>query len=68
MEIKSFKFLVVVILTFIIVFLMNYLGNTRPDKLQTATMNGVAGMIGITIGMFFYNRSKNDKNPPQHFD
>ena len=68
MEIKSFKFLVVVVLTFIIVFLMNYLGNTRPDKLQTAIMNGVAGMIGITIGMFFYNRSKNDKNPPQHFD
>lgn len=68
MEIKSFKFLVIVIITFIIVFLMNYLGNTRPDKLQTAIMNGVAGMIGITIGMFFYNRSKNDKNPPQHFD
>lgn len=68
MEIKSFKFLVVLIATFIILFLMNYIGNSRPDKLETALMNGVAGMVGITIGMFLYNRSKNGKNPPQYFD
>lgn len=68
MEIKSFKFLLLLIITFVIVFLMNYIGNSRPDKLQTAIMNGVAGMVGITIGMFFYNRGKNDKNPPQYFD
>lgn len=68
MEIKSFKFLVIVVLTFLIVFLMKYVGNTNADKLENAIMNGVGGMIGITIGMFFYNRSKNDKNPPQHFD
>ena len=47
---------------------MKYVGNTNADKLENAIMNGVGGMIGITIGMFFYNRSKNDKNPPQHFD
>jgi hypothetical protein len=52
----------------VILFLMNYIGNSRPDKLQTAIMNGAAGMVGMTIGMFFYNRGKNDKNPPQHFD
>lgn len=68
MEIKSFKFLIVLIATFILLFLMNYIGNSRPDKVETALLNGVAGMVGITIGMFFYNRGKNDKNPPQHFD
>ena len=68
MEIKSFKFLLVLIITFVILFLMNYIGNSRPDKLQTAIMNGAAGMVAMTIGMFFYNRGKNDKNPPQHFD
>lgn len=68
MQIKSFKFLIVLVATFIILFLMNYIGNSRPDKLQTALMNGVAGMVGITIGMFIYNRGKNDKNTPQHFD
>ena len=36
MEIKSFKFLVVVVLTFIIVFLMKYIGNTNADKLENA--------------------------------
>lgn len=68
MKIKSFKFLIILIATFVILFLMNYIGNSRPDKLQTALMNGVAGMVGITIGIYFYNRGKNDKNPPQHFD
>ena len=53
MEIKSFKFLLVLIITFVILFLMNYIGNSRPDKLQTAIMNGAAGMVGMTIGMFF---------------
>lgn len=68
MKIKSFKFLIILIATFVILFLMNYIGNSRPDKLQTALMNGVAGMVGITIGIYFYNRGKNDKNPPEHFD
>ncbi len=68
MEIKSVKFLVVLVITFVIVFLMNYIGNTQPDKLQSALLNGLGGMVGLTIGMIIYNRSKNDKSGPQHFD
>ena len=68
MEIKSVKFLVVLVITFFIVFLMNYIGNTQPDKLQSALLNGLGGMVGLTIGMMIYNRSKNDQSGPQHFD
>ncbi|MFN3773513.1 hypothetical protein SDC9_00583 [bioreactor metagenome] len=68
MEIKSVKFLVVLVITFVIVFLMNYIGNTQPDKLQSALLNGLGGMVGLTIGMMIYNRSKNDQSGPQHFD
>lgn len=68
MKIKSVKFLAVLIITFVIVFLMNYIGNTQPDKLQSAILNGLGGMVGLTIGMIIYNRSQNDKSGPQHFD
>ena len=68
MKIKSVKFLVVLVITFVIVFLMNYIGNTQPDKLQRALLNGLGGMVGLTIGMMIYNRSKNDQSGPQHFD
>ena len=68
MEIKSVKFLVVLVITFVIVFLINYIGNTQPDKLQSALLNGLGGMVGLTIGMMIYNRSKNDQSGPQHFD
>ena len=68
MEIKSVKSLVVLVITFVIVFLMNYIGNTQPDKLQSALLNGLGGMVGLTIGMMIYNRSKNDQSGPQHFD
>ena len=68
MEIKSVKFLVVLVITFVIVFLMNYIGNTQPDKLQSALLNGLGGMVGLTIGMMIYNRSKNDQSGSQHFD
>lgn len=68
MEIKSVKFLVVLVITFVIVFLINYIGNTQPDKLQRALLNGLGGMVGLTIGMIIYNRSKNDQSGPQHFD
>ncbi|MBP7172708.1 MAG: hypothetical protein KBA33_01390 [Cloacibacterium sp.] len=69
MKIKSAKFLIVSILTFIIIFLMNYIGNTSPDKLQTALMNGIAGVVGLAIGMIIYNRNQDKNNhPSNHFD
>ena len=37
---------------------MNYIGNPSPDKLNTALMNGIAGVVGLAIGMTIYNKSK----------
>lgn len=68
MEIKSYKFLVVLAITFVIVFLMNYIGNSNADRLSRAIWQGIGGVVGLTVGMYIYNRSKNDKTPPQHFD
>ncbi|REC49458.1 hypothetical protein [Chryseobacterium pennipullorum] len=55
-------------ITFVILFLMNYLGNDLPDKLQRALLTAFAGVVGLTLGLFILNRGKNDKNPPQNFD
>ncbi len=61
MSIKSKKFLVVAIITFIILFLFNYVGNDMPDKLERALMTAGAGVVGLIIGMWFvYKNSKDD--------
>ncbi len=61
MNIKSRKFLIVAAITFIILFLMNYIGNDLPDKTERALMTAIAGVIGLTIGMWFiYRNSKDD--------
>lgn len=60
--------LIISAITFVIVFLMNYLGNEQPDKLQTALLIAVAGVIGLSIGLFIFNKGKNDNTPPPDFD
>jgi len=61
MNIKSKKFAVIAAITFVILFLFNYNGNDMPDKLERALMTAVAGVIGLTIGMWFvYRNSKDD--------
>ncbi|WP_394351114.1 hypothetical protein [Chryseobacterium fistulae] len=47
---------------------MNYVGNDLPDKLERALMTAVAGVIGLSIGIFILNKGKNDNTPPQNFD
>ena len=61
MNIKSKKFAVIAAITFVILFLFNYIGHDMPDKLERALMTAVAGVIGLTIGMWFvYRNSKDD--------
>lgn len=60
MNIRSKKFLVIAVITFIILFLMNYIGNTNPDKLERALMTAVAGVVGLTVGMWFVHRNSKD--------
>ncbi|MBH1960187.1 MAG: hypothetical protein I8H68_08750 [Flavobacteriia bacterium] len=64
MNIRSKKFLVVAIITFLILFLMNYVGNNMPDRLERALMTAVAGVVGLTIGMWFVH--KNSKDDTHH--
>lgn len=60
--------IIISIITFVILFLMNYLGNDQADKLERALMTAGAGVIGLSLGLFILNKGKNDKNPPQNFD
>jgi len=60
--------IIICFITFAILFLMNYLGNDQPDKIERALMIAGAGVIGLTIGLVIMNRGKNDKNPPPDFD
>ena len=60
MNIKSRNFIAVAAITFIILFLMNYIGNTNSDKIETALMTAVAGVVGLTIGMWFVHRNSKD--------
>lgn len=55
-------------ITFVILFLMNFIGNEQADKLQSALMIAGAGVIGLTIGLFILNKGKDDKTPPPDFD
>ncbi|MFP3592770.1 hypothetical protein [Chryseobacterium sp. SIMBA_038] len=55
-------------ITFVILFLMNFIGNDQTDKLQSALMIAGAGVIGLTIGLFILNKGKDDKTPPPDFD
>ncbi|SEM09437.1 hypothetical protein SAMN05421856_10162 [Chryseobacterium taichungense] len=60
--------LIICIITFAILFLMNYLGNNEADKLQRALMIGAAGVIGLSVGLLIMNKGKDDKTPPHDFD
>jgi len=68
MNIKSTKFLIIAVLTFIILFLMNYIGSEETDKLSRALLTAFAGVIGLTIGMWFVYRNRDDSGNRQHFD
>lgn len=60
--------LMICVITFVILFLMNYLGNDQADKLERALMIAAAGVIGLSIGLLIMNKGKDDKTPPQNFD
>ena len=60
--------LILCAITFIILFLMNYLGNDQADKLQRALMIGAAGVIGLSLGLLIMNKGKDDKTQPHNFD
>ncbi|MHA6697342.1 hypothetical protein [Chryseobacterium sp. A301] len=56
------------IITFALIFGMNYIGSDAEDRLSRALLNGAAGVIGLSIGMFILYKNKDDKNKPEPFD
>ncbi|MGE6397929.1 hypothetical protein [Chryseobacterium scophthalmum] len=68
MKLLGRNHIIISVITFAILFLMNYLGNHEADKLESALMIAFAGVIGLSIGLFIFNKGKNDDNPPQDFD
>lgn len=60
--------IVLSVITFVILFLMAYVGSKETDKLSRAFFNGIAGVIGMTVGMFILYKNRNDKFPPENFD
>lgn len=68
MNIKSRNFAVVAAITFVILFLMNYLGNTSPDKLYRALLTAFAGVVGLTLGMWFVYKNRDDNGNKPNFD
>ena len=68
MKLLGRNHIIISVITFAILFVMNYWGNEGADKLPRALMTASAGVIGLTIGLFILNKGKNDKNPPQNFD
>lgn len=54
--------IIVSIITFAILFAMNYIGNDLPDKLERSLLTAVFGVIGLSIGMFVLYKNKDDKD------
>lgn len=62
MDFRDSRFYAIIVLTFIIVFLMNYIGNDAENKLQLALQNGFAGAVGIAVGLWLWYRNKGDSS------
>lgn len=54
------KYALIGIITFVIIFLMNFIGSDYPDKLSRALLTASAAVVGLGIGMWIY--SKRDQN------
>lgn len=67
MKLFSRNHIIISVITFAILFLMNYVGSQYPDRLERALLTAVAGVIGLSIGLFIIHKNKDDK-PFQDFD
>ena len=60
MNASILKYTLIGVITFVIIFLMNFIGNDAPDKLSRALLTASAAVVGLGIGMWIY--SKRDQN------
>ncbi|MNX86906.1 hypothetical protein D3C86_1188080 [compost metagenome] len=62
MKLKNPKYLLIGAITFVIIFLMNFIGSDYPDKLSRALLTASAAVIGLGVGMWIFNkRDQNDE-------
>ena len=62
MNLKNPKYILIAVLTFIIIFLMNYIGNDAPDKLYRALLTASVSVVGLSFGLWIYSRrDQNDE-------
>lgn len=64
MNMKIVKYIAFGIITFVIVFLMNYVGSELPDRLSRALMTAFAAVVGLGIGLWFYKKNGKDDHHP----
>lgn len=69
MDFKTPKFYLIFLATFIIVFLMNYVGNTgAEDRLERALMTGASAAVFLALGLFISKKIKPDDRDKFNFD
>lgn len=69
MNLKNPNLYLVLLGAFILIFGLFYLRNPEaPDRMSRALMNGAAASIGLFIGLWFYNKNKDNGNNHQDFD
>lgn len=66
-KLLTLKFLGIATIVFVVLFLMNYIGNTQPNKTENAALVGFGGVMGLTLWKIFFNKTK-DEDPPENFD
>jgi uncharacterized membrane protein YccC len=69
MELKGIKLYLAIALTFVAVFLVNYLGNSgAEDQLSRALMVGFGGAVGLGISFWYMGRKTKDDDKYHDFD
>jgi hypothetical protein len=68
MKISGTKLIIAMAICFVILFLMNYIGNEGAvDRIYRASLVGFAGAVGLGISLWYMNK-KSDDNDHHHFD